>query len=152
MTQRADQPPERVRVTGPPRRPGTTRRPGAGDIDAGTRIGAILMGSLIGEQRRLAFGTLTVLTVTVGSLPLVFHLFPHLAELRLLGLPVPWLLLGVMVYPLLLLMGWIHVHQAEANERDFAELVAETLPDETLPESALPESALPESALPDEAP
>ncbi|WP_239456318.1 hypothetical protein [Nocardioides solisilvae] len=117
-------------MTGPPRHHGTARRPGTGDIDAGTRIGAILMGSLVGEQRRLALATLSLLAVSVGSLPLVFHLFPHLAEVRLLGVPVPWLLLGVLVYPWLLGLGWWHVRRAEENERAFAELVAEAMPDE----------------------
>lgn len=121
-------PPERVRVTGPPRRHGQARRPGTGDIDAGTRIGAILMGSLVTEQRRLAMGVLGVLGLLVVSLPLVFHLFPALADVRLLGVPIPWVLLGVAVYPLLVLLGWLYVRAAEANERDFAELVAEALP------------------------
>jgi len=40
-----------------------------------------------------------------------------------LGLPVPWLLLGVVVYPALLGLGWVYVRRAERNERDFAELV-----------------------------
>ncbi|WP_219924316.1 hypothetical protein [Nocardioides campestrisoli] len=121
-------PPERVRVTGPPRRTGAARRPGTPDIDAGTRVGDILMGSLVGEQRRLALGVLLVLALTVGALPLLFHLAPHLAEVRLLGVPIPWLLLGVLVYPLLLLLGWVYVRRAEANEADFADLVAGTLP------------------------
>lgn len=124
-----NQPPERVRVTGPPRHHGTTRRPGTGDIDAGTRIGAILMGSLVEEQRRLALTLLAVLALSVGSLPVVFHLLPHLAEVRVLGMPVPWLLLGVLVYPWLLLLGWWFVRRAEGNERAFAELVAEAMPD-----------------------
>lgn len=124
-------PPDRVRVTGPPRRRGQARRPGTGDIDAGTRIGAILMGSLVTEQRRLAMGVLAVLGLLVVSLPLVFHLFPALADVRLVGVPIPWVLLGVAVYPLMVLLGWLYVRAAEANERDFAELVAEALPHET---------------------
>lgn len=119
------QPPERVRVTGPPRRTGRARRPGTGDIDADTRIGAILMGSLLGEQRRLALWVLSVLVLTVGSLPLLFHLAPGLAEIRVLGMPLPWLLLGVAVYPFLVALGWAYLRRAEANERAFAELVAE---------------------------
>ena len=42
---------------------------------------------------------LVALGLTVGVLPLVFHLFPHLSEVRVAGMPVPWLLLGVLVYP-----------------------------------------------------
>lgn len=81
------------------------------------------MSSLLGEQLRLAAGVLVALGLTVGVLPLVFHLFPHLSDVRVVGVPVPWLLLGVLVYPWLLALGWIYVRRAEANERDFTDLV-----------------------------
>lgn len=124
-----DRPPERVRVTGPARRTAQTRRPGAGDIDEGTRVGAILFGSLVGEQRRLAAGVLSVLTVVVVSLPLAFRWFDSLAEVRLLGIPLAYLLLWVLIHPLLIGLGWFYVRRAEANEQAFAELVAEAGPD-----------------------
>ena len=66
---------------------------------------------------------LAALFLTVGLLPLVFHLFPDLSDLRLLGVPVPWLLLGLLVHPWLLVLGWVYVRRAEANERDFADLL-----------------------------
>ena len=117
-------PPERVRVTGPPRRRASGVRPTASrEIDADSELGAVYMSSLLGEQLRLAAGVLVALTLTVGVLPLVFHLFPDLSELRVAGVPVPWLLLGVLVHPWLLLLGWVYVRRAEANERDFADLL-----------------------------
>ena len=116
--------PARVRVTGPPRRRTSGVRPTASrEIDADTELGAVYMSSLLGEQLRLAAGVLVALGLTVGVLPLVFHLFPHLSEVRVAGMPVPWLLLGVLVYPWLLALGWIYVRRAEANERDFIDLV-----------------------------
>lgn len=115
------QPPERVRVTGPPRR--RTSRPRAREIDAGTSLGAVYMRSLLREQLGLALRVLALLAVTVGALPLLFHLVPSLAGVRLLGVTLPWLLLGALVYPWLLLLGWAFVRRAEANERAFAELV-----------------------------
>ncbi|GAW50287.1 MULTISPECIES: hypothetical protein [unclassified Nocardioides] len=116
-------PPERVRVTGPPRR----RTPGGRttDIDAETRLGDMYMGSLLREQLRLALGVLTVLALTVGVLPLLFHLVPGLSGVGVLGLPLGWLLLGVAVYPWLLALGWAYVRRAERNEDDFTELVSE---------------------------
>ena len=118
--------PTRVRVTGPPRRrAGGVRPAGTREIDAGTELGAVYMRSLLREQRRLAVRVLVVLVLTVGVLPLLFHLVPALGDVRVLGVPVPWLLLGVLVYPWLLLLGWRYVRRAEANERDFAELVGE---------------------------
>ena len=116
-------PPERVRVTGPPRRRTPTTR--TTDIDAETRLGGVYMGSLLREQLRLAIGVLAVLALTVGLLPLLFHVAPGLSDVHLLGLPLGWLLLGVAVYPWLLVLGWAYVRRAERNEDDFAELVSE---------------------------
>ena len=83
------------------------------------------MGSLLREQLRLALRILATLFLTVGSLPLLFHLFPGLGDVRLVGVPLAWLLLGALVYPYLLFLGWRYVRRAEANERDFADLVEE---------------------------
>lgn len=116
-------PPERVRVTGPPRR--RTPAPRTTEIDSETRLGGMYMGSLLREQLRLALGVLALLALVVGSLPLVFHLWPGLGEVAPLGVPLPWWLLGVLVYPTLLALGWVYVRRAERNERDFAELVSE---------------------------
>lgn len=120
--------PERVRVTGPPRPTARSRRPGTGDIDEGTPIGAILFGSLVSEQRRLAVGILSVLGLVVVSLPLLFRSFESLAEIRIFGIPLAYLLLWVLVHPLLIGLGWFYVRRAEANEAAFAELVAEEEP------------------------
>ena len=115
--------PQRVRVTGPPRRQG--RRLRTGDIDEETRLGGVYLGSLLREQMWLALRIVAVLTVTICSLPLVFHLVPGLTDVDLLGMPLSWLLLGIVVYPVLVLLGWRYVHRAERNERDFADLMSE---------------------------
>ena len=126
MTQKPDgPPPARVRVTGPARSHGPARRPGTDDIDAGTRVGAILLESLLSAQRRLAAGVLAVVVVTLGSLPLLFHLFPDLAEVRVVGIPLAYLLLWLLVHPFLIGLGWFHLRRAEAHEEDFVELLAE---------------------------
>ena len=116
-------PAERVRVTGPTRRRTAATR--TREIDAGTRVGAIYMRSLLREQLRLALRVIATLFATVGSLPLLFHLFPGLAGVHVLGLPLAWLLLGVLVYPLFLVLGWRYIRRAEDNERDFTDLVQE---------------------------
>jgi hypothetical protein len=123
MTQSSGAPPERVRVSGPPRRRTPIAR--TADIDDETRLGGMYMGSLLREQLRLAIGVLVLLALSIGVLPLLFHLAPGLSDVRLLGLPLGWLLLGVLVYPAMLLLGWFYVRRAERNEDDFAELVSE---------------------------
>jgi hypothetical protein len=59
----------------------------------------------------------------LGGVPLVFRLLPGLADAGLGPVPLPWLLLGVLVYPLLLAAAWWHVRAAERVERDFTEII-----------------------------
>ena len=126
-----DQPPQRVRVTGPPRRRAVVVRPTATrEIDAETALGEVFMRSLLREQLFLALQVLVALAVTVGLLPLLFHLFPSLGDVQVGPMPVAWLLLGVLAYPWLVLLGWFYVRRSEANERDFADLVGSVLPEE----------------------
>ncbi len=115
----------RVRVTGPSRRRASTHRSGRLEIDAGTELGRVFMRSLLREQLRLALGILLLLGVTVGVLPLAFYLAPDLAGVLVGPVPLAWLLLGGLVYPWLLMLGWLYVRRSEANERDFAALVEE---------------------------
>jgi hypothetical protein len=117
-----DSAPERVRVTGPPRRAGH-RRARTSEIDDQTLLGSVLMGSLIRSQLRLAMLTLLPVLAFALGVPLAFHLAPGLAQVRLLGVPLSWLVLGALVYPFLYLLGRSYVRRAERNEQDFAELV-----------------------------
>ena len=114
--------PARVRVTGPPRRAHTPRAR-TGDIDEQTALGDVFLGSLLREQLALAVRILALLAFTVGSLPLLFHVLPDLAGVDVVGLPIAWLLLGVLVYPWLLVLGVGFVRRAERNERDFVLLL-----------------------------
>ena len=119
----SDPPPQRVRVTGPPRR--VTSRPSnrIGDVHEQTPLGGVYLRSLLRAQLILAVRVLLLMGVPLGGLPLLFHLAPGLADVQVLGLPVAWVLLGIVVYPFLLLLGWRYVRQVERNESDFADLV-----------------------------
>jgi hypothetical protein len=118
----SDPRPTRVRVTGPPRRAHAPRAR-TGDIDDQTALGDVYLGSLLREQLALAARILGLLALTVGSLPLVFRLLPGLADVGVAGIPIAWVLLGVLVYPWLLLLGLRYVRRAERNERDFVLLL-----------------------------
>ncbi|GAA1913916.1 hypothetical protein GCM10009737_14050 [Nocardioides lentus] len=115
--------PQRVRVTGPPRR--TRPRASATDPDDDTALGGVYLASLLREQRRLAARVVAVLLVLVASLPAVFHLAPGLADVEVGGVSLPWALLGVAVYPLLVGLGWSYLRRAERHERDYTDLVRE---------------------------
>lgn len=118
-------PPKRVVVTSP--RTAAVRRPPGRSalraLDEQDRVGELLVRSLVRAQLLLALKLLTVLAVLLGGLPLLFALAPGTRDVVLLGLPLPWLVLGFLVYPALVLGGWVHLRLAERHERDFTELV-----------------------------
>lgn len=66
---------------------------------------------------------LATLGLCLGTLPLVFRLSPALADVRVVGIPLAYLLLWVLVHPLLIGLGWFYVRRAEANESAFTALV-----------------------------
>ena len=127
MTERDHQPAQptgRVRVTNPlTSAPAHVRRSVRQEIDESTGIGEIYMQSLIRSQLRAAIAVALTLVLSVGALPLTFMAFDTVTEFRVLGVPAPWLILGVAVYPGLFGLGWVYIRQAERAERDFAELV-----------------------------
>ncbi len=112
--------PQRVRVTGPPRRRHGPQRPV--DIEAESALSEVYLDSLLAAQLRLAGRILGLLAVAVGSLPLVFFLVPDLADVTPFGIPLSWAVLGFGVYPVLVVLGWRFVVRAERNERDFVDL------------------------------
>lgn len=112
--------PPRVRVTGPSRRRHTVQRPV--DLETESPLSEVYLDSLLAAQLRAAGRSLLLLALLVGSLPLLFFVLPGLAERQVAGIPVSWLVLGVGVYPLLILLGWRYVVRAERNERDFVDL------------------------------
>ena len=115
--------PERVRVTSPRRVGSRQARTGASEIDAQTQLGELYMSSLLRSQGRLALTVLVALGVLVGGLPLLFTWAPALAKVELLGMPLPWVLLGFAVYPVMFGLGWVYVRASERTEREFTDVV-----------------------------
>ena len=115
----------RVRVTSP--RMGTastaaarsTRR----EIDEDTVVGEVYLRSLLRTQLRVGLGVIGLLALGLGLLPIAFRIVPGLGSVRVLSVPLPWLVVGVGVYPLLILAAWWLVRTSERAEQDFIELV-----------------------------
>ena len=119
------EPPRRVTVTSP-RTTAVRRPPGRSALralDEQDLVGELLVRSLVRAQLLLALRLLTVLAVLLGGLPLLFAVVPPTRDVEVLGLPLPWLVLGVLVYPALVVGGAVHLRLAERHERDFVELV-----------------------------
>lgn len=119
-----DRTPERVRITHP-RTAGARPRPrtASSEIDAQTELGEIYMTSLLRTQLRLALLVLFFVLVLLAGLPLWFELAPSLADLNVAGMPLPWVLLALGVYPFLLVLGWVYVRRAEHHESTFTDVV-----------------------------
>ncbi len=119
------EPPRRVAVTSP-RTAAVRRPPGRAALqalDEQDRVGELLVRSLVRAQLALALRLLTLLAALLGGLPLLFAVVPATREVVVLGQPLPWLVLGVLVYPALVLGGAVHLRLAERLERDFVDLV-----------------------------
>lgn len=116
--------PPRVRVT---RTRATTRssrpRTVRDEIAGHSGLGTTYVTSLVRAQLRLSLMTLALGALTLGALPLLFALVPQARALTLVGLPVPWVLLGVLVYPgVVLTAGW-YARASERIEDEFSDLV-----------------------------
>ncbi|MDT7576221.1 MAG: hypothetical protein QOH17_2554, partial [Pseudonocardiales bacterium] len=93
------------------------------DIQEDGAVGEVLRSGLIASQLRVALGFALIGGLPLFLLPAVFDLFPDLGTIAIFGLRLPWLLLGVLVYPFLFGLGWWFTHVAERVEQDFADHV-----------------------------
>ena len=115
----------RVRITSPLTTASPhVRRTVQQEIDESTGIGEVYVRSLVRSQLRAALTVISTLVLTLGALPIVFWLLEDLSQLTILGVPLPWIVLGVAVYPGLFLLGWLYVRQADKSERDFVALLS----------------------------
>ncbi|MGI5212723.1 DUF485 domain-containing protein [Plantactinospora sp. CA-290183] len=88
-----------------------------------TQVGEALVRGLVRAQLALALRLSLVVAIGLGGLPLLFAIAPEVGAVKLFGVNLPWLLLGVAAFPFLLAVGWAYVHLAERNEQDFTDLV-----------------------------
>jgi hypothetical protein len=122
----AEQPGQRVRVVLADvarARSAEPTEPARVELEEQSPIGEALVRGLVRAQLAAALRLATVVAVALGGLPLLFAFAPALARFRLFGVALPWLLLGVVAYPLLFVTGFVYVHLAERNEQEFTDLI-----------------------------
>ncbi len=115
----------RVRVSAPPR-PSSGPVVAVRELAESTPVGEFYLRSLMRSQLNLALAILTVFVVFLAGIPLLFALVPSFAKVKLLTVPIIWLILGVSVPPFLLALGGIYNRLAERNEAEFVDLVTES--------------------------
>jgi hypothetical protein len=89
-------------------------------------LAVLLVATLIRAQLSLALRLAAVFGCLLGGLPLLLAVSPEIRNAKAFGLQLPWLLLGIVMYPLLLAGGLLYVRLAERNEQDYADLVERT--------------------------
>ncbi|GLY04952.1 MULTISPECIES: hypothetical protein [Actinoplanes] len=93
------------------------------DLTEQTPVGEALVKGLVRAQLALALRLAAVVVAGLGTLPLLFAVAPAVGRFRVLGVPLPWLLLGFLSFPFLVGVGAAYVHWAERNEQDFTALI-----------------------------
>jgi len=93
------------------------------ELEEQSPVGEALVRGLVRAQLAVAVRLSAVVAVGLGGLPLLFWVAPAIAQARVLGIALPWLLLGILAYPFLFAVGYAYVNLAQRNEAEFAALV-----------------------------
>lgn len=93
------------------------------DLAEQTPLGEALVRGLVRAQLALALRLALVVVTGLGALPLLFAAAPGVGAVKVLGVNLPWLLLGVLSFPFLVAVGWAYVRWAERNEQDFMAVI-----------------------------
>lgn len=120
-----ERPAKRVTITHPRTAAArsSARRGLRGDVREHTPLGVTMITSLRRAQLRLAVIVGTGLVVVLGGIPVVFLAVPGLRELRVAGLSLGWIVLGLLVFPAICGAAWWYVRAAERTEAEFVDLV-----------------------------
>ena len=111
---------ERVRIVHP-RTEAASRSPAPPGVRAtagSTEVDDVFIRSLIRGQARIAALITAATAVLLGGLATLGAFWPASGRTRML----PWLVLGVLVYPLLIGLAWFAVRQSERNEDAFRDV------------------------------
>jgi putative solute:sodium symporter small subunit len=93
------------------------------ELEEGTPVGEIFLGALMRRQLALSLRVAVTLIVALGAQPLVAWFWPAYGGLHVFGIPLPWLVLGVGSYPLMIALGLFYVRSAETIDDEFSELI-----------------------------
>ncbi|PZS40605.1 MAG: hypothetical protein DLM62_02040 [Pseudonocardiales bacterium] len=92
------------------------------ELEDQTSVGEVLVRQLVRVQLILSIRLMLLTVVVLAGIPLLF-LVPSLSTITIVGLRLPWLLLGFVVYPFFVAVAWSYTRSADRNEQDFADMV-----------------------------
>jgi hypothetical protein len=93
------------------------------DLEDQTSVGEVLVRQLVRVQLVLSIRLMLLTAIVLVGIPLLFLLVPSLSTVTILNLRLPWLLLGLVIYPFFIAVAWSYNRSADRNEQDFAEMV-----------------------------
>lgn len=80
---------------------------------------AYYVRQLIRSQLRLAVSVAAGIIVLLVGITVLLSFWPAISEITLAGIPLPWWILGVGIYPLIILAGVLYNLSAVRNERRY---------------------------------
>ena len=89
-----------------------------------TEVGGVYLQALMRRQLRLSLALALIFVAFLFVQPLISTWIPQWASLRLAGVPLPWLVLGIGSYPILIWLGSLYVRRAEEVDDEFTDLLS----------------------------
>jgi hypothetical protein len=126
LSREQPEPPVKIRrrrvVLSDPRQSATTLRARV-ELEEQTSWGELLITKLVKVQLKTSLLLAGMVVLILCPLPALFYLLPTLSEFKLIGVPLPWLVLGVVPFPLLFGVGLWYNKLAERHERAFVDMI-----------------------------
>lgn len=122
-TPRSGPPPKRVRVVLAERKRARRVVRTLAEVEEQTGVGEMLIRQLVRAQLVVSLLLTLVIVATLGALPLVFFYLDDVNRIDILGIRLPWLVLGFAVYPFMVAVGWVYVRLADRTEQNFVNMV-----------------------------
>ena len=115
--------PKRERVVLADSRLSSGRMRGRIELEEQTSWGKLLVRDLVKVQLRTSVLLAVLVVVVLGVLPALFYFLPSVARFTVIGIPLPWLVLGLLPFPFLFVVGLWYNRLAERHERDFVDMI-----------------------------
>lgn len=93
------------------------------ELEEQTSYGEELVSQFVRHQLRISFGLWMLTVGLLAAVPAVFFLVPQLAEVDLAGVALPWLVIGILPFPLFFGIGYWYNRVAERQEQAFVAMV-----------------------------
>ncbi len=94
------------------------------ELAEATPHGDVYLARLIRAQLRLSLLGLGAFGGLIGSLPLLFLLWPSLQDVDVFGVPLPLVILVVPLFPLIVVIGLLYQRRADALDEAFRDVVS----------------------------